>query len=111
MAASLTITPGGGLELAGRPYLIPDEFSSRKAHSYRRLLEPIPDVPGGTTLSRAQRRRQEAYLLRRAAACVVPGLQTADLESVDEREIRALHDWISENRPELAGEGDSGALA
>lgn len=103
MATGLTITSTGGFELRGRPYRIPDEFSDRVVYSYRRLLEPVPDVPGGATLSRDQRVRQKAYLLRRAAACVVPGLQTRDLEAVGEQKVRAIHRWLSENRPQLSG--------
>lgn len=106
MANALTISPGGAFEFEGRPYRIPDEFSARVVHSYRRLLEPIPDVPGGTTLTEAQRLHQKAYFRRRAAACVVPGLQTADLEAASERTVRAIHRWIRENRPELVPAAD-----
>lgn len=102
MSRALTITSEGGFELQGRRYRIPDRFASRVVHSYRRLLEPVPDIPGGTTLSREQRTRQRAYLLRRAAACVVPGVRTEELEATEEEKIRAIHRWISENRPELA---------
>lgn len=102
MAEALTISPGGAFEFRGRPYRIPEEFSARVAYSYRRLLEPIPDVPGGTTLTEAQRLHQRAYLRRRAVACVVPGLQAADLETAGERTVRTLHRWIRENRPQLA---------
>jgi len=110
MATTLAISSGGAFELRGRPYRIPDEFSAREVYGYRRLLEPIPDVPGGTSLSDEQRTRQNAYFLRRAAACVVPGLQTTDLERVPVGKIRAIHRWISEHRPELArAEGESTA--
>lgn len=102
MATTLTISSGGAFELQGQPYRIPDEFSAREVYGYRRLLEPIPDVPGGTSLSDEQRTRQNAFFLRRAAACVVPGLRATDLERVPEGKIRAIHRWISEHRPELA---------
>lgn len=103
MASGLTISTEGRFELDGRPYRIPDRLTSREVHSYRRLLEPVPDVPGGTTLSREQRTRQREYLLRRAAACVVPGLRTKDLEATGNGRVHAIHRWISDNRPELAG--------
>lgn len=103
MAESLTISPAGAFEILGRPYRIPEEFSARVAFSYRRLLEPIPDVPGGTTLSESQRLRQRAYFRRRAVACVVPGLQASDLETAGDGTVRTIHRWIRENRPELTG--------
>lgn len=102
MATPLSINQEGTFEVEGRPYRIPTEFSQREVYSYRRLLEPIPDIPGGTSLSDEQRSRQRAYFLRRAVACVVPGLQMQALEDLSDRKIRALHRWIADNRPRLA---------
>lgn len=103
MARGLTISAEGRFELDGRPYRIPDRFTRRQAYSYRRLLEPIPDIPGGTTLSRSQRARQREFFLRRAAACVVPGLGMKALQAAGDGPVRAIHRWISDNRPGLAG--------
>lgn len=102
MADGIAIGPDGGFELDGSPYRIPSEFSAREIYSYRRLMEPIPDVPGGTSLSVEQRARQTAYFLRRAAACVIPGLQVHSLEELPLRQLETLHEWIAEHRPDLS---------
>lgn len=102
MARGVTISSEGRFELDGRPYRIPDRFTRREVYSYRRLLEPVPDIPGGTTLSRSERARQREFLLRRAAACVVPGLRMKALEGTGNGTVRAIHRWISDHRPELA---------
>lgn len=101
MADGIAIGSDGVFELDGHPYRIPSEFSAREIYSYRRLLEPIPDVPGGTTLSVEQRARQRAYFLRRAAACVIPGLQVKSLEALPLGQLRRIHEWIAEHRPDL----------
>lgn len=103
MGRPLTISAEGTFEVDGRPYRIPNDFSQREIFSYKRLLEPIPDIPGGTSLSKDQRSEQRSYFLRRAAACVVPGLQMSTLEEVPDRKICAIHRWISDHRPELGG--------
>jgi hypothetical protein len=102
MAPQLSIKADGLLELEGRSYRIPAEFSAREVYSYTRLLEPIPDVPGGTCLSDEQRCRQRAYLLRRAAVCVIPGLQMRTLEPLSLPSLRTIHLWIAEHHPELS---------
>ena len=102
MAELLAIKPDGLFKLNGKAYQIPAEFSAREVYSYRRLLEPIPDVPGGTSLSDEQRSRQRAYLLRRAAVCVIPGLQMGTLEPLELPCLCTLHEWIAEHRPELS---------
>lgn len=102
MADPIAIHPDGVFEVEGHPYRIPSEFSAREIYSYRRLMEPIPDIPGGTSLSVEQRARQRAYFLRRAAACVIPGLQVQSLESVSLRQLQRIHTWIAENRPDLS---------
>lgn len=102
MSEDLTITIEGTFEFRGRTYRIPREFSPREVYSYQRLLEPIPDIPGGTSLSAEQRSEQRAFLLRRAAACIIPGLQSQELEAVPLEHLRHLHRWISEHRPDLS---------
>jgi hypothetical protein len=101
MARGIAITNEGDFELEGRPYFIPQEFSAREAYSYRRLMEPIPDVPGGTSLSTEQRARQRAYFLRRAAACIIPGLQVRSLEKLPLGQLQRMHEWIAAHRPDL----------
>lgn len=101
MAEVLSILPDGVLEVEGREYRIPDDFSPREVFSYRRLLEPIPDVPGGTSLTIEQREAQQAYFFRRAAACVIPGLEPSALEAIPLAALRTIHRWLATNRPEL----------
>lgn len=102
MHTLLTINPEGAFEVDGHTYRIPDDFSSREVYSYQRLLEPIPDIPGGTSLSDEQRSEQRAFLLRRAAACVIPGLQAKALEALSLKHLQTLHTWIAQHRPDLA---------
>ncbi|TFG66905.1 MAG: hypothetical protein E4H28_00320 [Gemmatimonadales bacterium] len=99
MADDLIISGDGSFEVEGRSYRIPAQFSPREIFSYRRLLEPIPDVPGGTELSDEQLCVQKAYLFRRAAACVIPGLETGALESLSLAMLTAIHRWIVSHRP------------
>lgn len=101
MAEPIAIGPDGVFELDGHPYRIPAEFSPREIYSYRRLMEPIPDVPGGTSLSAEQRARQRAYFLRRAAACIIPGLQVNSLEDLPLPQLQTMHRWLAEHRPDL----------
>jgi hypothetical protein len=98
---SLFIMGDGSFELDGRAYHIPDHFSPREVFSYRRLLEPIPDIPGGTNLSGEQRKRQKVYFFRRAAACIIPGLEPAALEEIPLPGLLGLHRWLLDHRPEL----------
>jgi len=102
MPRRVAIQPDGQLELDGHPYLIPSRFSPREVYSYRRLMEPIPDVPGGTSLSAEQRATQRAYFLRRAAACIIPGLQVQSLEDLPLRQLQGMHEWIATHRPDLS---------
>lgn len=92
----------GSFELDGRAYRVPDRFSPREVFSYRRLLEPIPDVPGGTSLSTEQRTKQKTYFFRRAAACIIPGLEASALEAVPLPGLLRLHRWLLDHHPELA---------
>lgn len=101
MAETISVKSDGMFEVEGQSYRIPDHFSPREVYSYHRLLEPIPDIPGGTSLSEEQRTEQRAFLLRRAAACIIPGLQAETLESLPLRHLQSLHEWIAEHRPTL----------
>ncbi|MFQ5689610.1 MAG: hypothetical protein ACE5HQ_04995 [Gemmatimonadota bacterium] len=105
MANAIPIGMDGEFEVDGHPYRIPSEFSPREIYSYRRLMEPIPDVPGGTRLSSEQRARQRAYFLRRAAACIIPGLQVKSLEGLALGQLQVMHRWIAEHRPDLFSSG------
>ncbi len=101
MAEAFSIGRDGSFEVEGRAYQIPSRFSPREVFSYRRLLEPIPDIPGGTSLTGEQRTRQRAYFFRRAAACVIPGLEPSALETLSLGSLLSLHKWIAAHRPEL----------
>ncbi len=102
MSNRLAIGPDGAFTLDGNGYYIPTEFSAREVYSYRRLMEPMPDVPGGTSLSAEQRARQRAYFLRRAAACIIPGLQVQSLEGLPLGQLQRMHEWIVTHRPDLS---------
>jgi hypothetical protein len=102
MARGLAIATDGSFEIDGHAYLIPPEFSAREIYSYRRLMEPIPDVPGGTSLDSEQRATQRAYFLRRAAACIIPGLQVKSLEGMPLGQLQTMHEWIVAHRPDLS---------
>jgi len=98
MADGLTISGDGSFEVAGHMYHIPAQFAPREIFSYRRLLEPIPSVPGGTELSAEQLTVQKAYLFRRAAACVIPGLEAGALETLSLAMLTEIHRWILAHR-------------
>lgn len=102
MAQSISMNGDGIFEVEGKSYRVPRQFSPREVYSYRRLLEPIPDIPGGTSLSEEQRSEQRAFLLRRAAACIIPGLQADALEPLSLNSLQNLHRWIGEHRPDLS---------
>lgn len=104
MADGLKISGDGSFEVEGKSYRIPSNFSPREVFSYRRLLEPIPDVPGGTELSMEQRSAQKAYLFRRAAACVIPGLEAGALDELTLGMLTVIHRWIASHRPELTAD-------
>ena len=50
---------------------------------------------------REQRQKQKTYFFRRAAACIIPGLEPSALESVPLRGLMSLHRWLLDHRPEL----------
>jgi hypothetical protein len=102
MPSALAISTEGEFELDGHSYCIPREFSAREVYSYHRLMEPIPDVPGGTSLNSEQRALQRTYFLRRAAACIIPGLQVKSLEGIPLPQLHGIHAWIAAHRPGLS---------
>lgn len=102
MARRLAISSDGSFEVEGHAYHIPREFSAREVYSYHHLLEPIPDIPGGTRLDPGQRAHQRAYFLRRAAACIIPGLQVKSLEGLPLGQLQTMHEWIGAHRPDLS---------
>ena len=101
MDGDLVIDCDGSFQVEGHEYRIPEYFTPREVFAYRRLLEPIPDIPGGTTLTADQRMVQREYFFRRAAACIVPGLETHALDSVPLSVLRTMHMWLADHRPEL----------
>lgn len=107
MAKVFRIDSAGRFTLKRQRYQIPEEFSDRQIHSYRVLLERIPDQPAGVTLTAAKRKRQEQYLLRRSLAAVIPGLTITTLEKTPIRVVRAVHRWIVKNRPQVGVETES----
>lgn len=104
MAKTMRIEPDGSFSIGRRRFKIPERFSDRQRHSFRTLLEPIPDPPSGTILTAEQRRRQEDYLMRRALSVVTPGLPMTTVQKLPARAVRRLHGWIGQHRPELVRE-------
>jgi hypothetical protein len=104
MATSFQMEPDGSFRIGKSRYRIPENFSDRQVHSFRTLLEPIPDPPSGTVLTPEQRRRQENFLMRRALAVVTPGLPMSTVQRLSMNSVRTVHEWIARNRPELIGE-------
>jgi hypothetical protein len=97
-----SIEADGSFQIGSRRHQIPDSFSDRQVHSFRTLLEPIPDSPSGPAMSSELRRRQRHYLLRRSLAAVIPGLPLPALKRLSMKQVVSIHRWIAENRPELA---------
>jgi hypothetical protein len=107
MAKGFRIDSTGSFTLKGQRYRIPEEFTDRQLHSYRILLEPIPDQPAGVTLTAAKRRKQEDYFLRRALTVLIPGLTIKTLEKTPMTVVRQIHRWILKHRPQVAVETES----
>ena len=101
MAERISISRDGGFQVDEQSYRIPRRFTPRTVSSYQTLLRPVPDIPGGTKLTAEQRAVTEAYLYRRAAACVIPGFRMSVSESLSPSEVREIHRWIAGHRPEL----------
>ena len=102
MSEAIFITIDGAFEIEGYEFRIPEQFSTRQVLSYRSLLAPVPDKPRGTTLEPEQRVATEAYLHRRAAACVIPGFGLHAPESLSRDQLRSIHRWIGRHRPALS---------
>lgn len=107
MAKGFRIDSTGSFTLRSTRFQIPEEFSERQLHSYRVLLEPIPDQPAGVTLTPAKRRRQEQYFLRRALMVLIPGLTMKALERTPMSRVRAIHRWIAKHRTQVGAEAES----
>lgn len=106
MARSLMVGSDGSFLVGNRRHQIPEEFSDRQVHSFRTLLEPIPDTPSGPAMSSALRRKQRDYLMRRSLAAIIPGLPLQVLQKLSMNQVRALHSWIARHRPELVADLD-----
>ncbi len=102
VAEAIFINGDGVFEIDGRAYQIPERFSTREVLSYRSLLAPVPDIPGGTTLSAEQRVVTETFLLRRAAACLIPGFWMSASESLSLDQLQSINRWIAGHRPSLS---------
>ena len=101
MAAPISISLSGDFSINGCSYQIPEQFSRRQVTGYRTLLRPVPDIPGGTKLTTDQRVATETYLLRRAAACVIPQFRMSVSELLSLRELKTIHGWIAGHRAQL----------
>ncbi len=104
MPRACKVDPDGCFSIGRHRHQVPESFSDRQVHSYRTLLEPIPDNPGGPSMSDALRRKQRDYLMRRSLAAVIPGLPLQVLQRATMTQVRSIHDWISQNRPELSAD-------
>ena len=102
MSEAITITIDGIFEIDDFAYRIPEKFSTREILGYRSLVTPMPDNPRGTTLPAEQRMATEAYMSRRAAACVIPGFRMNAPESLSRAQLESIHRWIGQHRPALA---------
>ena len=103
MAETIFIDGDGVFEIDGRAYRIPEHFSTREALSYRSLVAAVPDIAGERTLTAEQRAATETYLLRRAAACVIPGFSMSVSESLSPARLQRIKWWIAGHRPSLSG--------
>jgi len=100
---AIFISADGKFEIEGHAYQIPERFSTREVLGYRSLISPVPDRPRGTTLTAEQRLVTEAFLYRRAAACVIPEFGTHAPHSMSRNQLLSIHRWIGRHRPALAG--------
>lgn len=107
MAKGFRIDSTGSFLLRRTRFRIPEEFSERQLHSYRILLEPIPDQPAGVTLTAVKRRKQEEYFLRRALTALIPGLTMKALERTPMATVRSIHRWIAKHRVQVGAEAES----
>lgn len=106
MPRGCKVEADGSVIIGKRRHMIPESFSDRQIHSYRILLEPIPDSPSGPTMSSELRRKQKDYLMRRSLAAVIPGLPLQTLKKLPMTQVRLIHEWIARHRPELVTDLD-----
>jgi hypothetical protein len=102
MAERICISREGVFEIDGRSYRIPEYFSTREVLSYRTLLEPIPDIEGGKSLTAKGRVAAQTYFLWRAVACLVPGFRTSVPPSLSLGQLETIHRWIAGHHPDLS---------
>ncbi len=102
MPRACKVEADGTFVIGRRRHQIPETFSNRQVHSFRTLLEPIPNNPSGPSMSEALRRKQRDYLMRRSLAAVIPGLPLPVLQKASMAQVRSIHAWIARHRPELA---------
>ncbi|UCF19721.1 MAG: hypothetical protein JSU87_17695 [Gemmatimonadota bacterium] len=102
MPRACRVESDGSFYVGSHRHQIPESFSDRQIDSFRTLLEPIPETPSGPSIPADLRRRQREYLLRRSLAAVIPGLPLQKLQKLSMSQVRAIHQWIAEHRPELA---------
>jgi hypothetical protein len=101
MPRACKVMADGTFTIGRQRHQIPESFSDRQVHSFRTLLEPIPDNPSGPSMSESLRRKQRDYLLRRSLAAVIPGLPLQVLQKATMTQVKSIHTWIAQNRPEL----------
>ncbi len=101
MPKACKVQADGTFTIGRRRHQIPESFSNRQVHSFRTLLEVIPDNPSGPSMSESLRRKQRDYLMRRSLAAVIPGLPLPVLQKASMTQVRSIHIWIAQNRPEL----------
>jgi len=101
MPRACKVLADGTFTIGRQRHQIPEAFSDRQVHSFRTLLEPIPDNPSGPNMSESLRRKQRDYLMRRSLAAVIPGLPLQVLQKATMTQVKSIHTWIAQNRPEL----------
>ncbi|KPK65557.1 MAG: hypothetical protein AMS21_04330 [Gemmatimonas sp. SG8_38_2] len=106
MPRACKVGPDGTFVIGKRSHQIPETFSDRQVHSFRTLLEPIPDNPSGPSMSDSLRRKQRDYLMRRSLAAVIPGLPLKVLQKASMTQVRSIHEWIARHRPELMSDAE-----
>jgi len=102
VAEAIFINDDGVFEIDGRAYRIPEHSSAREVLSYRSLVAPVPDIPSQRMLTAEQRVATESYLLRRAAACVIPGFSMSVSEALSLAQLQSINRWIAGHRPSLS---------
>lgn len=101
MPKTCKVLADGTFTIGNQRHQIPESFTDRQVHSYRTLLEPIPDNPSGPSMSETLRRKQRDYLMRRSLAAVIPGLPLQVLQKASMTQVGSIHSWIAQHRPEL----------